>query len=116
MEEKAEMQKAGEAAPFPEADAALLEKVRRLEQENTALTEAAGQVEERRREAARLEDENAALREASQTAPQAPAQAPAQPEQSPDAEGQKPGKRRKNPLRYEDGMEQQGLVSFFEKK
>ncbi len=131
QEEKAEMKKAESRETEP--DPALLEKVRQLEQENTALTAAAGELEKLRRMAAGLEDENEALREAACPKPSATDDgelaalreklaaleaenarlkaAPPAPEQKPAA-----GKRRRNPLRCADGLEQEGLVSFFEKK
>ncbi len=131
QEEKAEMEKAGprEAEPDPE----LLEKVRRLEQENTALTESVGEIEELRRKAAGLEDENAALREAARPQPDAAGEElaalreklaaleaeNARLKADPPAPAQKPsatGKRRKNPLRSADGLEQEGMISFFEKQ
>lgn len=47
-----------------EGDAALLEKLKKLEQENTALEEAAGNAEELRRREKELADENESLRRA----------------------------------------------------
>ena len=64
QEEKAEMVKSGAAGSAAPPDAALLEKLEKLERENTALTETAGRVKELEEKAARLTDENAALREA----------------------------------------------------
>lgn len=63
QEDKAEMLKAG-AEGNAQADAALLERLQKLEQENTALAETAGRVKDLEERAARLEDENTALREA----------------------------------------------------
>ena len=60
QEEKEEMAKSGTAS---QPDQLLLEKLQKLEQENTALAEAAGRVKELEEQAARLTDENAALRE-----------------------------------------------------
>lgn len=60
QEEKVEMEKSGGAAA---ADPALLEKLQRLEQENTALADSAQQAREWKEKAERLEDENNALRE-----------------------------------------------------
>lgn len=65
QEEKAEMEKKGASA---EADPALLEKLQKLEQENTALTEASREAQEWKERAQRLEDENTALRENSAAA------------------------------------------------
>lgn len=62
QEDKAEMLKAG-AEGGAQADAALAERLQKLEQENTVLTETAGRVKNLEEKAARLEDENAALRE-----------------------------------------------------
>lgn len=64
QEEKAEMVKSGAAGSAASPDTALLEKLEKLERENTALTETAGRVKELEEKAARLTDENAALREA----------------------------------------------------
>ncbi len=51
------------------ADAALLERLQKLEQENTALAETAGRIKTLEEKADRLEDENAALREAAKNSP-----------------------------------------------
>lgn len=61
QEEKEEWEKSGKSAA---QDSALLEKLQKLEQENTTLTEAAGKAEAWEEKARRLEDENTALREA----------------------------------------------------
>ena len=60
QEEKEEMMKSGAGS---QPDRLLLEKLQKLERENTALAEAAGRVKELEEQAARLTDENAALRE-----------------------------------------------------
>lgn len=51
------------------ADAALLERLQKLEQENTTLAETAGRIKTLKERADRLEDENAALREAAKNSP-----------------------------------------------
>lgn len=51
------------------ADAALLERLQKLEQENTTLAETAGRIKTLEEKADRLEDENAALREAAKNSP-----------------------------------------------
>ena len=99
QEEKDEMAKSGTIA---RPDRALQEKIQRLERENTALAEDAGRVKELEEQAARLADENAALRE--------------QAEQFAVAKLEASAKRGKNPMRYEEEFEQEGFVSFFEKK
>lgn len=74
QEEKEEMAKSGAAA---QPDQLLLEKLQKLERENTVLAEAAEHVKELEEQAARLTDENAALREHSArnaAAPEAGAQ------------------------------------------
>ncbi len=134
QEEKAQMER---AAPAPE-DSNLKERLRALEERNTALEEAAGLAAELEARAARLEDENAALREAVRTAGTAAGKAESSElrEQAEEAVGaSRPGEersaspedgsprnsprnagKRKNPLRHEDEYEQEGFVSFFEKK
>ncbi len=136
QEEKAAQQR--ESAQAHADDSALLEKVRQLEKENTALTEAAGQLEAFRRLSARLEDENTSLQKAISAAShqeteelqalrkeaaalkaenEALKAAPASEKPAAPARPASGGaKRRKNPLRYEEDMEQKGFVSFFEKE
>ena len=60
QEEKEEMAKSGAAS---QPDQVLLEKLQKLERENTALAESAERVKELEEQAARLTDENTALRE-----------------------------------------------------
>lgn len=101
-------------AETPAQDPALVERMAALERENTVLAQTVGELEDLRRRAAALEDENAALREqaASRPEPEAP---PA--EKPPEEEAPRPVKKhRGNPLRYEDRMDQLGLVSFFEQR
>ena len=92
-ENEALLAAAQEAAQAP--DPALLERLAALERENTALAQAAEEGKALRRQAEELAAENGA--------PQAA------------APPKKGGERRKNPLRYEDQMDQMGLVSFFER-
>ena len=101
QEEKAEMAKSGTIA---EPDRALREKLEKLEQENTALAEAAQRAKELEEQAARLADENEALREHS--AQLEAAHAPLE----------STGKRGRNPMRHEEDFEQKGFIDFFEKK
>lgn len=146
QEEKSEMLSSG-----PKEDPALLERVRTLETENTALSEQAGQAETWREKARKLEDENAALQKSLLAAEAAARQVPPVPEDRGEAEAvreklkslereneklkealaAKPKEApqasqaaaqpaaahsRKNPLRYEDELLQEGIVSFFEKQ
>ena len=60
QEEKEEMAKSGAAS---QPDQLLLEKLEKLERENTVLAEAAGRVKELEEQMSRLTDENTALRE-----------------------------------------------------
>lgn len=96
-------------------DPALEERLRQLEERNTALEESAGRAKDLEEKLSRLEDENAALRETLAKAgePKAP---PVKPESPPKQEPSKPAPRRGNPLRHQEEMEQEGFVSFFEKK
>ncbi len=114
QEEKAEL---GAAPPKQEASPELEERLRRLEAENTALQEQAGKAEESLRRAQTLEDENAALQRsllaAQRETPRRDTEPKAEEKKPKDQPVKRP--RRKNPLRYEDGMEQEGFVSFFEK-
>lgn len=134
QEERAQM------AGSPKEDPVLLERVQALEAENTALAEAEGKMEEYRRRAAELEDENAALRRAVSEAEAASNKEDADlreqaealkkeneelktaaasrkgPEKREEAEkAPKPAGHGRNPLRYEDEFRQEGIVSFFEK-
>ena len=98
QEEKDEMAKSGTIA---QPDRALQERLQRLEQQNTVLAEDAQRVKELEELAARLTDENSALRE--QVAKLT-------------ITGAETSKKGKNPMRYEEEYDQEGFVSFFEKK
>lgn len=92
---------------------ALLQKAEQEKQSTVAAAKRA--VEEAKRLVDEAQAKAAATQgEVSQAAPQAPQEEPAQtPEETP---MEKPHRRRRNPLRHEDEYEQEGLVSFFEKK
>lgn len=121
QEEKAELEK---NAPSSQAEDELREKIERLERENTALEETAQKLQMLEQRAALLEDENRALREeldhaaalkASNPVPDLVEERGADGSLSAGQEQPKTGKRRKNPLRYEEEFQQEGLISFFEK-
>lgn len=114
QEEKAEIQSA--PPKQQEANPELEERLHQLETENTALQEQAGKAEEYLRRAQALEDENAALQKSLLTSQREAPQQEVEPktEEKPKTQPVK-RPRGKNPLRYEDGMEQEGFVSFFEK-
>ena len=98
-------------------------RLQKAEQERQATVAAAKRAVE---EAKRLVDEAQAkaAEQAAQNQATAPAPAAAEPDQGPRAQSgtpagaqeEKPHRRRKNPLRHEEEFEQEGLVSFFEKK
>lgn len=86
-------------------------KLQKAEQEKQSTVAAAKRAVE---EAKRLVDEAQAKAAAQPQAAKAAPEEPAQPPEETPAE--KPRRRRRNPLRHEDEYEQEGLVSFFEKK
>ena len=92
---------------------ALLQKAEQEKQSTVAAAKRA--VEEAKRLVDEAQAKAAATQgEVPQAAPKAPQEEPAQtPEETP---MEKPHRRRRNPLRHEDEYEQEGLVSFFEKK
>ncbi len=114
QEEKAKMEHPRPAEPDP----ILLKKLQGLEERNASLEETAGKLAQAEERAARLEEENAALlrevkevRAKSRSSPEPEPRL--RPDQNPTA---KPGTKRKNPLRRGEEFEQEGFVSFFEKK
>lgn len=142
QEEKVELLK---SAVDTQKDAQLAEKAARLESENTRLEEAIDRLRDAAARAQSLEDENAALhkevdrltlalkqseeslkaaQEAAKAAVKEAAEAAAAAEEaaksaSPEASGKEklgaPKRSHRNPLRHQEEMEQQGMVSFFQR-
>lgn len=121
QEEKAQMSSSHvEDGETKEKLSRLEERAAQLEARNTQLEETAARTRELEEHAARLEDENNALREALKTLEsQTEKKTGSEPEEKA-PEQAKPAAhhvgRGKNPLRPEEGFQQEGFVSFFEKK
>ena len=119
QEEKEELLKNPPVKPDPE----MAKRLAFFEEENTRLTAQVQELQQLREKTAALGDENQALREQltaldllERTAEENQEKPVPQSEEEDPRSASKTRKKRKNPLRYEEEYEQEGFVSFFEKK